>query len=167
FETVGREARLRNELLSRNESISRIDAQIDRLQREETEAREHAEVLEQQLTAARDEYAGQQAGFGLLKFQSAEAEEAFAKNRLDQGNAGNPAAERKTNEKSTLHRLQTIGELAVQRAYSTASVQQFFNAVRDKDWAPLGILADFVEVDPEYEALVEDFLRWKLQYVVL
>src|SRR5262249_36760983 len=34
-------------------------------------------------------------------------------------------------------------------------------------WAPLGILADFIEVDPEYESLVEDFLRWKLQYVVL
>ena len=42
-----------------------------------------------------------------------------------------------------------------------------FNAVNGLDWRPLGILADFVDVDPEYEALVEDFLRWKLQYVVV
>src|SRR4029453_2258722 len=70
-------------------------------------------------------------------------------------------------EESIGHRLQTIGHLAVQRAYSSQSVQQFFNAVRGSDWAPLGILADFVEVDPDYETLVEDFLRWKLQYVVV
>src|SRR5439155_15691189 len=61
----------------------------------------------------------------------------------------------------------TIGELAVQRAYSSESVQQFFNAVRGLEWSPLGILADFIEVEPEYESLVEDFLRWKLQYVVV
>src|SRR5262249_55754809 len=47
------------------------------------------------------------------------------------------------------------------------SVQQFFNAVRGLEWKPLGILADFVDVDPQYEALAEDFLRWKLQYVVV
>src|SRR5215831_16992309 len=56
FETVGREARVRNELLSRKETIGRISAQIDRLQREEAEAREEEATLEQQLTAARDEY---------------------------------------------------------------------------------------------------------------
>ncbi len=73
----------------------------------------------------------------------------------------------KAEEESIRHRLKTIGELAVQRAYSTESVQQFFNAIRGSDWAPLGILADFVEVETDYEALVEDFLRWKLQYVVV
>src|SRR5207244_4373985 len=67
FETVGREARLRNELLSRKETIARISAQIERLQREEAEARDHAAALEQQLSAMCEEYAGQQEGFGLLK----------------------------------------------------------------------------------------------------
>ena len=167
FETVGREAKLRNELSSRKETISRISSQIDRLEREETEAREHVAILEQQLNAARDDYAGQQAGFGLLKYQSADADEAFAKNRLDHANAVRAAAEARNIEESIRHRLQTIGDLAIQRSYSTESVQQFFNAVRGMDWSPLGILADFVEVDPEYEGLVEDFLRWKLQYVVV
>src|SRR5207237_6611029 len=73
----------------------------------------------------------------------------------------------KVQEESIRNRLLTIGELAVQRAYSTESVQQFFNAVRGMDWAPLGILADFVEVETNYESIVEDFLRWKLQYVVV
>ena len=55
----------------------------------------------------------------------------------------------------------------MQRAYSSESVQQFFNHVRGQDWKPLGILADLIEVDREYEAVVEDFLRQELQYVVV
>ena len=167
FENVGREARLRNEVSSRSETINRLSAQIDRLGREESEAREQAASLEQQLEAARNEYSGQQLGFGGLKTQLAEAEGAYSKNKLEQGEAVKAAAEAKAREESIRHRLQTIGDLAVQRAYSTQSVQQFFNAIRATEWAPLGILADFVDVEPDYEALVEDFLRWKLQYIIV
>jgi len=167
FEAIGREAKLRNELLSRKETIGRISAQIGRLQREEEEARTQATALEGQLATARDEYAEQQQGFGQLRVHLAEAEEAYCQNKLDHATAVKRAAEAKNHEESIRHRLQTIGDLAVQRAYSSESVQQFFNAVRGLDWTPLGILADFVEVDPDYEAVVEDFLRWKLQYVVV
>jgi chromosome segregation protein len=167
FETVGREARLRNEAVSRKETSTRISAQIERLEVEEADARTQAGVLEQQVSEAQNEYAGQQSGFAHLKTQLQQAEESYAQNKLDHANAVKAAAEAKAQEESIRHRLQTIGELAVQRAYSTESVQQFFNAIRGSDWAPLGILADFVEVEHDYEALVEDFLRWKLQYVVV
>src|SRR5438445_11203916 len=33
--------------------------------------------------------------------------------------------------------------------------------------APAGVLADFLEVDPRYESVVEDFLRDELNYVVV
>jgi chromosome segregation protein len=167
FETVGREAKLRNEVGSRRDTIMRVSGQIERLEREESEAREQSAILEQQLNTAREEYSGQQAGFSELKTRLQSAEESYSRNRLDHAAAVKAAAEAKGQEESIRHRLNTIGELAVQRAYSTESVQQFFNAVRGSEWAPLGILADFVEVEPDYEALVEDFLRWKLQYVVV
>ena len=167
FETVGREARLHNEVSSRNEISRRLTVQMERLEREQGEAREQTSVLEQQLNAAREEYAGQQTGFGALQANLKQAEETFCRYKVEHTNAVAAAAEAKTHEESIRNRLQTIGELAVQRAYSTESVQQFFNAARGQDWAPLGILADFIEVDPEYESLVEDFLRWKLQYVVI
>jgi chromosome segregation protein len=153
--------------LSRKETINRISAQMERLEREQSEARDQTAELEQQLIAARDEYSGQQLGFGELKTRLAEAENTHSQNKLDHATAVKTAAEAKTHEESIRHRLQTIGDLAVQRAYSSESVQQFFNAVRGLAWAPLGILADFVEVDPDYETLVEDFLRWKLQYIVV
>src|SRR5205814_7073784 len=124
-------------------------------------------ILEQQVSEAQNEYAGQQSGFADLKTQLQRADESYAQNKVDHASAVKAAAEAKAQEESIRHRLQTIGELAVQRAYSTESVQQFFNAVRGMDWAPLGILADFVEVETNYEGIVEDFLRWKLQYVVV
>ena len=167
FETVAREARLRNEVTSRSEISRRLTVQIERLEREASEAREQTSALEAQLNRAREEYAGQQTGFGALQTKLREAEETHYRFKVEHANALRAAAEAKTHEESIRNRLQTIGELAVQRAYSTESVQQFFNAVRGQDWAPLGILADFIEVDPEYESLVEDFLRWKLQYVVV
>ena len=85
------------------------------------------------MNGARDEYAGQQTGFGHLKTRLAEAGETYSRYKLDHANAVKAAGEAKTREESIRNRLQTIGDLAVQRAYSTESVQQFFNAVRGQD----------------------------------
>ncbi len=167
FEIVGREARIRNEISSRTEMASRLAAQVQRLQREEADATAATREMEQQLNSAREEYSGQQAGFVQLKADLESAEQQFARNKSSHAEAVKAAADARTREDSIRHRLQTIGELAVQRAYSTESVQHFFSHVRGSDWSPLGLLADFVEVEPGYEALVEDYLRRELQYVVV
>jgi chromosome segregation protein len=167
FETIGREARLANEISSRKEAILRIGAQLDRLEREEIEARTKASALDSQLSAAREEHAGREAGYAELKNNLHEAEQTCARLKGEHADAVKGAAEAKSNEESIRHRLQTIGELAVQRAYSTESVQQFFNHVRSQDWKPLGIVADLIEVEREYEPIIEDFLRRELQYVVV
>jgi chromosome segregation protein len=167
FEIVGREARINNEILSRKEMIQRILAQITRLEQEETAARDYSIQAEQLLNAAKDEHSGHQNGFTRLKQQLGETESALASFKKEHADAVAQAASAKSSEEAIRQRLSTIGELAVQRAYSTESVQQFFNHVRTLDWSPLGILADFIEVDSEYESVVEDFLKFELQYVVV
>src|SRR5262249_44843119 len=94
-------------------------------------------------------------------------ESALTTYKKEHSDAVAAAAAAKAAEEAIRQRLKTIGELAVQRAYSTESVQQFFNHVRTQNWSPLGILADFIEVEPEYESVVEDFLKFELQYVVV
>src|SRR6266571_8717356 len=123
FETVAREARLRNDVTSRSEISRRLTVQIERLEREASEAREQTSALEAQLNRAREEYAGQQTGFGALQTKLREAEETHYRFKVEHANALRAAAEAKTHEESIRNRLQTIGELAVQRAYSTESVQ--------------------------------------------
>src|SRR5439155_14785095 len=123
--------------------------------------------VETRLNAAREEHSGREAGFAELKTSLHEAEATASRLKAEHAVLTKAAAEAKSSEESIRHRLQTIGELAVQRAYSSESVQQFFNHVRGQDWKPLGILADLIEGERDYEAVVEDFLRQELQYVVV
>jgi chromosome segregation protein len=55
-----------------------------------------------------------------------------------------------------------------EHGYSTESVKRLFqsNAVGN-GFAPVGVLADFLEVDTRYEGVVEDFLRDELNFVVV
>src|SRR6185295_11880060 len=52
---------------------------------------------------------------------------------------------------------------------TTDSVKRLFEAIQKgdtPDFRPLGVLADFVEVDPTYEKAAEEFLHDELEYVV-
>lgn len=167
FELVANEARFRNEITSRGELIQRLAMQVERLEREASEVLELTERIGQQLTAARDEHIEHTAGMSQLRTRLAETEQECVGLKNLHVESVLTTAAAKSNQDAIRNRLQTIGELAVSRAYSTESVQQFFNHVRGSDWAPLGMLADFVEVDSNYESIVEGFLRFELQYVVV
>src|SRR5204862_6674163 len=60
-------------------------------------------------------------------------------------------------------------EILSHRAYTTDSVKRLFESIQKQDrpdFKPLGVLADFVEVDPAYEKAAEEFLHDELEYVV-
>src|SRR5437764_9360441 len=55
-----------------------------------------------------------------------------------------------------------------EHGYSTESVKRLFQSKTiDNGFLPVGVLADFLEVDTRYESVVEDFLRDELNYVVV
>src|SRR5207248_5281002 len=55
-----------------------------------------------------------------------------------------------------------------EHGYSTESVRRLFQSGGHQGGlAPAGVLADFLEVEPRYERVVEDFLRDELTYVVV
>jgi chromosome segregation protein len=167
FEVIGNEARTRNEIASRRELIQRLEAQLERLEREVAEGQEVAADIHHQLVSARGEHSEHQSGMNQLKARLAEADTSCHRLRDQHSEAVNAVAAARSNHEAIRNRLETIGELAVRRAYSSEAVQQFFNYVRGVDWEPAGILADFIEVDPLFESVVEEFLRAELQYVVV
>ena len=167
IEMVANEARFRNEITSRGELIQRLAMQIERLEREASEVQELKERIGQQLTAAQDEHLEHQSGMSQLRSRLSETEEECSRLKNLHAESVLTTAAAKSNLEAIRNRLKTIGDLAVSRAYSTESVQQFFNHVRGSGWQPLGMLADFMEVEPNYETVVEAFLRYELQYVVV
>jgi chromosome segregation protein len=66
-------------------------------------------------------------------------------------------------------RKDSLEEVISHRSYTTESVKRFFGAIekRQTDLQPIGVLADFVEVDSAYEKATEEFLHEELEYVVV
>ena len=69
-----------------------------------------------------------------------------------------------------LARKQALEESLARHAYSTESVRRLLSgngSGNGHDFHPLGVLADFVEVSPGYEDVVEEFLKDELDCVVV
>jgi chromosome segregation protein len=87
------------------------------------------------------------------------AEEKESKNHLDSLRAEYATA---------LGRKISLEAVIAEHGYSTESVKRLFQTgLLDSGFQPAGVLADFFEVDGQYEAVVDDFLRDELNYVVV
>ena len=67
-------------------------------------------------------------------------------------------------------RRDSLEEILSHRAYTTESVKRLFTAIergQANGLKPVGVLADFVEVEPGYEKAAEEFLHDELEYVVV
>ncbi|MBI4455405.1 MAG: chromosome segregation protein SMC [Acidobacteria bacterium] len=66
------------------------------------------------------------------------------------------------------HRLASIEEIEVRRTNYSEGVQKFLNFIQQRNsLRSSGTLADHVEADPQYEALVETFLDHQLEFVLV
>jgi chromosome segregation protein len=91
--------------------------------------------------------------------ESKRREETEAKSRLDSLRAEYASA---------IGKKGSLEAVIAEHGYSTESVRRLFQSgVMDGGFAPAGVLADFLEVEPRYEGVVEDFLRDELNYVVV
>ncbi len=67
-------------------------------------------------------------------------------------------------------RQDSLQEVIQHRSYTTETVKRLFSAVergKSHDVKPVGVLADFLEVDPQLEKATEEFLHEELEYVVV
>src|SRR5208282_1130749 len=65
---------------------------------------------------------------------------------------------------------ESLEQVLAHRSYTTDSVKRLFAALekgKAEDLKPQGVLADFVEVDPQFEKPAEEFLHDELEYVVV
>lgn len=167
FDVVGREAELGNEVGAKEALLERVRTHSGRVEQERDEAREAVGKVTGEVRSAEAERGGLEAELERLVRESEASEE-----RIGAANAANELAttslaEARSAEEAVRHRLATIRELSVERAYGTESLQDFFSSVRDEAWAPMGIVADFIDVEAGNEALIENLLHVELQYIVV
>src|SRR5207253_3385356 len=69
---------------------------------------------------------------------------------------------------SALGKKGSLEAVIAEHGYSTESVRRLFQSGSlQGGFAPVGVLADFLEVEPQHERVVEDFLRDELNYIVV
>jgi chromosome segregation protein len=161
-------ANLRNLITQAEERLAAMDRDAQRLQAEVAAANGQVEAFggqRGQLALEFETVSQQVAGFTAeivrtrqtLEFKrSAEIE---AKGRLDGLRAEYATA---------LGKKGSLEAVIAEHGYSTESVRRLFQSgVMNGGLAPVGVLADFLEVEPRYEGVVEDFLRDELNYIVV
>jgi chromosome segregation protein len=168
--SISRTSNFRNQLVQVEEVCLALDRHEARISEEragvEAERQQHADELEtlsrenvrfQNELAQLAESASQTVG-ALDHAQKVEAAERRDLENLRREFSGMQA------------RKQTLEESLARHAYSTESVRRLLNGEfpsSGQHFRPLGVLADFLEVSPGYEEVVEEFLKSELDCVVV
>ena len=168
FDTVSAASRLRNQLAQAEERLAGADREARRLDAEITNATTQVEAFGGQRgqLALEFETVTQRVG-GIAEeisqlrrlIESKKSDETRSKTNLDSLRAEYATA---------LGKKGSLEAVIAEHGYSTESVRRLFQSgVMQGGLAPVGVLADFLEVEPRYERVVEDFLRDELNYIVV
>jgi len=161
-------------------------AQAESLQAKETAARHSAS--ESQRTAAlrsiEQEYAALQVGVEAsdtafaqseqraqdLAIAVREAQSRFASLRQLQQDTSQQLERARQDLSAERARHASIEQILSERAYTADAVQKLFNASGEghsSGFRAVGLLADYAEVQEQYEGAIEQFLRDELEYIVV
>lgn len=158
----------RNSVTQSEESLAALEREAERLNAEMTQSRNELENL------------GVQSGQARLSFETAterlkglEGEIVALRESLQARRAEENAVRAKANQLRGEHatltgRRNSLESLIRNHSYSTNTVRQLLKpGALTNGSAPVGTLADFLEVSGEHEGVVDEFLRDELNYVVV
>ncbi len=167
---MGEVASLRNQLAQAEEHLAAIERDAARVARDEQSAAQDLGWLEQSESEIDEKVSSRRHQLAELDERRRRVEDALEAARAEAAQARREQ-ERLHAELSALRaRRDSLEQILSHRAYTTEAVKQLFSAVergQAGDFRPLGVLADFLEVDPAWEKAVETFLHAELEYVLV
>jgi chromosome segregation protein len=168
MEVVASTARVRNQLTQSEERLAGLDRESQRLYSEMASASSQVETfggqrgqmaLEFKTVSQRVSGLTQEITYARQALATKKQEETEAKRRLDGLRA---------EYASGIGKKGSLEAMIAEHGYSTDSVRRLFQSGgMQGGMAPVGVLADFLEVEPRFEGVVEDFLRDELNYIVV
>jgi chromosome segregation protein len=168
MESVASAANLRNQLTQAEERVAAMDRDAHRLQTEAATANAQVEAfggqrgqiaIEFETVSQRVNGLNLEIGNTRQSLDSKRREEVDVKHHLDSLRAEYATA---------LGKKGSLEAVIAEHGYSTESVRRLFQSgVMNGGLAPVGVLADFLEVENRYESVVENFLRDELNYIVV
>jgi chromosome segregation protein len=167
---LGEASTLKNQLAQIQEYLAGIEREALRSSREEQVAAAEIERLEASSRKIKEVAVQRQ-----LELESVTGERRGAEDDLAARRAAAAALrgeiDAARNELSQIRaRKESLEQVLAHRSYTTECVKRLFGALESgkaQGLKPLGVLADFVEVDPRFEKPAEEFLHEELEYVVV
>ncbi len=170
LELIGQAAGLRNQLAQAEAHLAGVDRDTARLQRDEEAASAdlaRAEELKQSLS---ERLASRQLELDSLSGQRQTVEGMLAARRASAQETRIAVDQHRAEASRIKARKDSLEEILSHRAYTTESVKRLFTAIgqgQASGLKPAGVLADFIEVDSQFEKAAEEFLHEELEYVVV
>ncbi|MGH9786157.1 MAG: chromosome segregation protein SMC, partial [Terriglobia bacterium] len=191
LETVQECAALRNQAAQIEQFLASTDRQIGQTRSQHASAEAMREAAAARQAESRTRLSDRQEELARLAEERRSWEESLRETREEESRLRARLEELRSELSADRARQTSLQEILSHRAYGSETVQRLFelHAARGNGaggnghsaavtklgmeessaprFAPAGVLADFVEVDPAYERVVEEFLREELAYIVV
>jgi chromosome segregation protein len=168
MEIVASASNLRNLLTQAEERLAAVGREAQRLQVEMATANSQVEAFGGQRGQFALEFESVSQRVAGLTEEISQARQLIESKRREETEAKNRLDSLRAEYASAIGKKGSLEAVIAEHGYSTESVRRLFQSgVMDGGFAPAGVLADFLEVEPRYEGVVEDFLRDELNYVVV
>lgn len=167
---LGEASSLKNQLAKIDEYLAGVGRDTARLERDEQAASGDVERLTKSREQIAARVAERQKELESIVGERRTVEEELATRRSRLGETRRKMDELRQAFSRIKARRDSLEEILSHRAYTTESVKRLFTAIergQARDLKPIGVLADFVEVDPAYERAAEEFLHDELEYVIV
>ncbi len=168
MEVVASAANLRNLLTQAEERLAALGREAQRLQIEMSTANAQVEAFGGQRGQFALEFESVSQRVAGLTGEISQARQSIESKRREESEAKDHLDSLRAEYAAAIGKKGSLEAVIAEHGYSTESVRRLFQSdVMNGGLAPVGVLADFLEVEPRYEGVVEDFLRDELNYVVV
>ena len=171
MQIMQRAAQANNEQAQAEAALAGLDRENERLAAESTTAREELEALGVQQGQIKMSFEDVTARLKRLETEIVELRHSLESKRLEETQSRRRGDELRAEMATQMGRRSSLEALIREHSYSTDTVRNIFRANAKQQntgsLAPIGTLADFLEVDGKYENVVDEFLRDELNYIVV
>ena len=168
MQLMQRASQTRNEEAQAAEALAGLDRESQRLITESEQARRELDALGQQRGQVKMSFESVNERLARLEQEIAELRLQLEDRRKEEVETRRRGDSMRAEMATLMGRRNSLESLIRDHSYSTDTVKKIFHAnQKDPGMAPVGTLADFLEVDGQYEGVVDEFLRDELNYIVV
>ena len=168
LESVAVISNLRNQLTQAEERMAAADREAQRIEAEMATASSQAETFGGERGQIAIEFESVSQRISTLTNEIGQTRDLLELKRRQETESKNHLDSLRAEFATALGKRSSLEAVIAEHGYSTESVRRLFQTgVFQGGKAPVGVLADFLEVDARYEGVVEDFLRDELNYIVV